>query len=30
MDGLRLSLLLVGLVVVAGVYLYTRFQRGDN
>ena len=30
MDGLRLSLLLVGLVVVAGVYLYTRFQRTNT
>lgn len=30
MDGLRLSLLLVGLLVVAGVYLYTRFQRNDT
>jgi cell division protein ZipA len=28
MDGLRWLLLLVGLFVVAGVYLYTRFQRG--
>ena len=27
MDGLRWLLLLVGLFVVAGVYLYTRFQR---
>jgi len=30
MDGLRWLLLLVGLFVVAGVYLYTRFQRGSN
>lgn len=30
MDGLRLWLLLVGLLVVAGVYLYTRFQRGNS
>jgi cell division protein ZipA len=30
MDGLRWSLLLVGLFVVAGVYLYTRFQRGST
>lgn len=30
MDGLRWLLLLVGLFVVAGVYLYTRFQRGAN
>jgi len=30
MDGLRWLLLLVGLLVVAGVYLYTRFQRGSN
>ncbi len=29
MDGLRWLLLLVGLFVVAGVYLYTRFQRGN-
>jgi cell division protein ZipA len=29
MDGLRWLLLLVGLFVVAGVYLYTRFQRGS-
>jgi cell division protein ZipA len=27
MDGLRWLLLLFGLIVVAGVYLYTRFQR---
>ena len=27
MDGLRWWLLLIGVVVVAGVYLYTRFQR---
>ncbi len=27
MDGLRWLLLLFGLVVVAGVYLYTRYQR---
>jgi len=30
MDGLRLWLLLVGLFVVAGVYLYTRFQRSSS
>ena len=30
MDGLRWLLLLVGLFVVAGVYLYTRIQRGSN
>jgi len=30
MDGLRWLLLLVGLFVVAGVYLYTRFQRGGT
>lgn len=30
MDGLRWLLLLVGLFVVAGVYLYTRFQRGNT
>ena len=29
MDGLRWLLLLVGLFVVAGVYLYTRFQRAE-
>lgn len=29
MDGLRWLLLLVGLFVVAGVYLYTRYQRGS-
>jgi len=27
MDGLRLLLLLVGVLVVAGVYFYTRYQR---
>lgn len=27
MDGLRWMLLLIGLFVVAGVYLYTRYQR---
>jgi cell division protein ZipA len=30
MDGLRWLLLLVGLFVVAGVYLYTRYQRGSS
>lgn len=30
MDGLRWLLLLVGLFVVAGVYLYTRFQRSST
>ncbi|MDA0994341.1 MAG: cell division protein ZipA [Proteobacteria bacterium] len=30
MDGLRWLLLLVGLLVVVGVYLYTRYQRGRN
>ncbi len=30
MDGLRLWLLLFGLFVVAGVYLYTRLQRGNT
>lgn len=30
MDGLRWLLLLVGLFVVAGVYLYTRFQRNES
>jgi cell division protein ZipA len=30
MDGLRWLLLLVGLLVVAGVYFYTRFQRGSS
>jgi cell division protein ZipA len=30
MDGLRLLLLLIGLLVVAGVYFYTRFQRGST
>ena len=30
MDGLRWLLLLVGLFVVIGVYLYTRYQRGST
>ena len=30
MDGLRWWLLLIGVVVVAGVYLYTRFQRKQD
>ena len=29
MDGLRWLLLLIGLFFVAGVYLYTRYQRSD-
>ena len=30
MDGLRWLLLVVGLFVVVGVYLYTRYQRGNS